>query len=70
MTDNNPSTRRYARTLSEAFGPYTSQHVEPMPDTPAERAKRANRELIAATLLAGLAGIAGLFIVFSAGGTQ
>lgn len=63
------SVRRFPRTLAEAFGPYTSQHVEPKPLTPEERAARDNRELIAATLLAGLAGAAGLFIVFSTGCT-
>lgn len=25
------NTRRHPRTLQEAFGPYTSQQVEPMP---------------------------------------
>lgn len=68
-----PSTnnvRRFPRTLQEAFGPYTRPHVEPMPLTPEERAAKANRELIAATILAGLAGAAGLFIVFSTGCTS
>lgn len=27
------NTRRYPRTLQEAFGPYTSRHIEPMPGT-------------------------------------
>lgn len=71
-----PSTnnvRRFPRTLTEAFGPYTSQRVEPKPLTPEERAARDNRELVAATILAALAalaGVAGLFIVFSAGCTS
>ena len=30
------TTRRHPRTLNEAFGPYTSQHVEPMPSTPSK----------------------------------
>lgn len=25
------NTRRYPRTLQEAFGPYTDGHIEPMP---------------------------------------
>ena len=26
------NTRKYSRTMAEAFGPYTSDHLEPMPD--------------------------------------
>ena len=26
------NTRRYSRTMAEAFGPYTSQQLEPIPD--------------------------------------
>ena len=26
------NTRKYARTMAEAFGPYTSNQLEPMPD--------------------------------------
>ena len=26
------NTRKYARTMAEAFGPYTSSQLEPMPD--------------------------------------
>lgn len=26
------NTRKYSRTMAEAFGPYTSQQLEPMPD--------------------------------------
>ena len=26
------NTRKYSRTMAEAFGPYTSNHLEPMPD--------------------------------------
>lgn len=26
------NTRKYARTMTEAFGPYTSNSLEPMPD--------------------------------------
>ena len=26
------NTRKYARTMAEAFGPYTSDQLEPMPD--------------------------------------
>ena len=61
------NTRRFPRTLTEAFGPYTGQRVEPMAPTPEERAAQANRELIAATALAALAGAAGLFITFATG---
>lgn len=27
------TTRRYARTMQEAFGPYTDNYLEPMRDT-------------------------------------
>lgn len=26
------NTRKYARTMAEAFGPYTSNNLEPMPE--------------------------------------
>ncbi len=26
------NTSKYSRTMAEAFGPYTSQQLEPMPD--------------------------------------
>jgi len=26
------NTRKYSRTMAEAFGPYTSNSLEPMPD--------------------------------------
>ena len=26
------NTRKYARTMAEAFGPYTSNQLEPMPE--------------------------------------
>ena len=26
------NTRKYSRTMAEAFGPYTSDQLEPMPD--------------------------------------
>ena len=26
------NTRKYARTMAEAFGPYTSDQLEPMPE--------------------------------------
>ena len=26
------NTRKYSRTMAEAFGPYTSNQLEPMPD--------------------------------------
>ena len=26
------NTRKYSRTMAEAFGPYTSSKLEPMPD--------------------------------------
>ena len=26
------NTRKYARTMAEAFGPHTQDHLEPMPD--------------------------------------
>ena len=26
------NTRKYPRSIAEAFGPYTSQRLEPMPD--------------------------------------
>ena len=26
------NTRKYSRTMAEAFGPYTSNHLEPMPE--------------------------------------
>lgn len=29
------NTRKYCRTMAEAFGPYTSNHLEPMPDNDA-----------------------------------
>lgn len=64
-----PSTnnvRRFPRTLQEAFGPYTSQRVEPKPLTPAERAARDNRELVAVAILCALLAIAGLFVTFTA----
>lgn len=32
------NTRRFPRTLTEAFGPYTSQHIEPM-NAPSERSQ-------------------------------
>lgn len=37
------TTRRHPRTLNEAFGPYTSQHVEPMPSTPSKWERIADR---------------------------
>ena len=64
------NTRRFPRTLQEAFGPHTDNRVEPMPLTAEERRTRDNRELAAASILAALAGLAGLFIVFSAGCTS
>ena len=27
------NTRKYPRTMAEAFGPYTSNQLEPMPET-------------------------------------
>ena len=37
------TTRRRPRTLNEAFGPYASQHVEPMPSTPSKWERIADR---------------------------
>lgn len=66
MKHHDNSVRRFPRTLDEAFGPHTSQRVEPMALTPEERRERDNRELVAATILCALAGLAGLFIIFTA----
>lgn len=63
VTSETNSVRRFPRTLTEAFGPHTSQVVEPKPLTVEERRARDNRELIAATLLAALAGVAGLVAI-------
>jgi len=52
------TTRRHPRTLNEAFGPYTSQHVEPMPSEPSKWERIADR-LFAIAL--GCIGAAGLF---------
>lgn len=35
------NTRKYSRTMAEAFGPYTSQRLEPMPDDDVTRKARA-----------------------------
>lgn len=59
------NTRRFPRTLQEAFGPHTDSRLHPKPLTPEERAAQANRELVAATVLCALVGIVGMFIVFS-----
>jgi len=67
-TDN--SVRRFPRTLAEAFGPHTSQCVEPKPLTPEEKIAKGNRELVAVSILIALVGVAGLFLVFSTAGAK
>lgn len=49
------TTRRHPRTLNEAFGPYTSQHVEPMPSTPSKWERIADRLFAIALGLIGCA---------------
>ena len=51
------TTRRHPRTLQQAFGPYTSREVEPMPHKPS-KAERIADALFAAAL--GLICAAGL----------
>ncbi len=53
------TTRRHPRTLNEAFGPYTSQHVEPMPS------KTSRAERIADALFAITLGIVGCAILIT-----
>lgn len=65
MNADTNSTRRYPRTLQEAFGPCVDDHVEPAPLTPDERRQRDNRELAAVGVLCGLCILCGLFIIWS-----
>lgn len=52
------NTRRYPRTVQEAFGPYTSRDVHPMPDTRGSRTER-----MAGVVLAVLIGIFGALLL-------
>ena len=49
MIDNN--TRRYPRSLNEAFGPYTSSNIQPMQD-PLEKRNWGIWTVIVVTILA------------------
>ena len=44
------NTRKYSRTMAEAFGPYTSNHLEPIPE--------ANDVTDVALVLASVAAVA------------
>lgn len=50
------STGRYHRTMQDAFGPYTSRELEPMPEPP-----RALIRPVLGYLLALLAGVVAFF---------
>jgi hypothetical protein len=52
------NTRRYPRTLQEAFGPYTSREVHPMPEqrkTPAHEVALYLVAVVAVVVVAVLA---------------
>ena len=51
------TTRRHPRTLNEAFGPYTSQHVEPMPSKPSKWERIADALFAVALALICAAGL-------------
>lgn len=52
------NARRYPRTVQEAFGPYTSRDVCPMPDPRGSRTER-----VAGVVLAVLIGIFGALLL-------
>ena len=52
------TTKRHPRTLSEAFGPHTSQRIEPTP----EPMHPHDRIVLKASALALMAMVAALFI--------
>lgn len=52
------NTRRYPRTVQEAFGPYTSRDVHPMRDPRGSRTER-----VASVVLAVLLGIFGALLL-------
>lgn len=58
------NTRRYPRTMAEAFGPYTSHDLEPMSSAPSEQSHIWATRVLAVILVAT---IAALFIT---GGQQ
>ena len=59
MNTSNQTTRKFPRTLSEAFGPYTSQHIEPAP----EPMHPHDRVVLRACALAAIALVA--FLIWS-----
>lgn len=40
------NTRRFARSMTQAFGPYTSNNLQPMPTKPAAWRMRLKRVLL------------------------
>ncbi len=49
------NTRKYSRTMAEAFGPYTSNQLEPMPEDDAVTAVALVLACVAAVALTVLA---------------
>ena len=49
------NTRKYARTMAEAFGPYTSNQLEPMPEDDAVTGVALVLASVAAVALAVMA---------------
>lgn len=58
----NTTTRRYPRTLQQAFGPYTSREVEPMRSKPSKWERAADALFAVAC---GTAAAAFLFHILS-----
>ena len=50
---SSPTTRRYPRTLAEAFGPYTDHDLHPMPDAPSAHPAEWATLVIGAVLALG-----------------
>ena len=46
------NTRKYSRTMAEAFGPYTSSQLEPMPE--ADSASIAEKSFLKSAIFVGL----------------
>ena len=59
------NTRRYPRTMSEAFGPYVDNRLEPMRDKPLEPVDRRHQDM--ALVIVAVAAIALMLTLFALG---